>query len=88
MRQWLLFTLFSMASVGHGFDRGGILRGGHACYFLKLSRKVVNRGIAQLLGNLCKIHLACTNQLLGGLNFHLREIFYDAKTGFLAEQLL
>ena len=45
---------------------------------LELSGKVVNRGITKLIGDLGKIKLPVSDELLGRIDFHAVKIFNDA----------
>lgn len=45
---------------------------------LKLSGKIVDRGISQLIGDLGKIKLPVPDKLLGRIDFHAVKIFNDA----------
>ena len=45
--------------------------------FFKLSGKVMNRSIAQSVGDLSKIQLIAADQFLGGVDFHQSEKFHN-----------
>lgn len=54
---------------------------------LKLPGKIVNRGIAQVIGDLGKIKLPVPYELLCCIYFHSVKIFDDAGISLFAEKL-
>ena len=69
-------------------DGRGILGRSHVSHFLKLSGEIVDRGIAQAVGNLSKIQLIAADQLFGGVDLHQGKKFHDAAAVKLLKQFL
>ena len=48
----------------------------------------MDRCIAQMFGDLCKIHLPGTDQFFGGVDLHMGKIFDDPKRSLFLKQFL
>ena len=71
-----------------GTDRGRIFRRSHLNKFFKLSGKIVDGIVAQIIGNLGKIHLPFPDQAFGGIDFHQGKIIDDPIACIIPEKLL